>query len=94
VPSRPIIRYWADPAQNRDVFFQIRESANSYYDKLAEILGRSYHLFDYVWRSPRTRNPSRSSARITDNHGPWLRRSISVTEDNFVRAKTVRPEGC
>jgi hypothetical protein len=45
------------------VFFQIRESANSYcdacpakvqaaMDKLAEIVGRSYHLFDDVG-SPR-----------------------------------------
>ena len=41
------------------MFFQIRETANSYYDvcpakvqatmnKFADVVGRSYHLFDYV----------------------------------------------
>ncbi len=55
-PDHPVLR---GTAQNPDVFFQIRESANSYYDvcpgkvqatmnKFAEIVGRSYHLFDYV----------------------------------------------
>jgi pyruvate-ferredoxin/flavodoxin oxidoreductase len=55
-PDHPVLR---GTAQNPDVFFQIRESANTYYDKapaqvqatmdkFAEIVGRSYHLFDYV----------------------------------------------
>jgi pyruvate-ferredoxin/flavodoxin oxidoreductase len=55
-PDRPVVR---GTAQNPDVFFQIRESANKYYDaapakvqatmnKFAEIVGRQYHLFDYV----------------------------------------------
>src|ERR1700674_5044846 len=55
-PDHPVLR---GTAQNPDVFFQIRESANSYYDvcpakvqatmnKFAEIVGRAYHLFDYV----------------------------------------------
>ena len=55
-PAHPVLR---GTAQNPDVFFQIRESANSYYDvcpakvqatmnKFADIVGRSYHLFDYV----------------------------------------------
>jgi pyruvate-ferredoxin/flavodoxin oxidoreductase len=55
-PDHPVLR---GTAQNPDVFFQIRESANSYYDvcpakvqatmnKFADIVGRSYHLFDYV----------------------------------------------
>jgi pyruvate-ferredoxin/flavodoxin oxidoreductase len=46
-------------AQNPDVFFQMRERANSYYDecpekvrsameKFEKVVGRSYHLFDYV----------------------------------------------
>ena len=45
-------------AQNPDIFFQNRESANSFYgkvpsivqdymDKVAKITGRKYHLFDY-----------------------------------------------
>ena len=48
-----------DGAESPDVLFQIRESANAYYDvapakvqatmdKFAGIVGRSYHLFDYV----------------------------------------------
>ncbi len=55
-PDHPVLR---GTAQNPDVFFQIRESANPYYDaapakvqevmnKFAEVVGRSYHLFDYV----------------------------------------------
>ncbi|MGB8115448.1 MAG: pyruvate:ferredoxin (flavodoxin) oxidoreductase, partial [Candidatus Sulfotelmatobacter sp.] len=46
-------------AQNPDVFFQMRERANTYYDecpekvsatmeKFRKIVGRAYHLFDYV----------------------------------------------
>ncbi|MBZ5682671.1 MAG: pyruvate:ferredoxin (flavodoxin) oxidoreductase [Acidobacteriia bacterium] len=55
-PDHPVLR---GTAQNPDVFFQIRETANLYYDacpakvqttmnKFAEVVGRSYHLFDYV----------------------------------------------
>ncbi|HET6179124.1 MAG TPA: pyruvate:ferredoxin (flavodoxin) oxidoreductase [Candidatus Sulfotelmatobacter sp.] len=55
-PDHPVLR---GTAQNPDVFFQIRESANHYYDaapakvqammnKFAEVVGRSYRLFDYV----------------------------------------------
>ena len=55
-PDHPVLR---GTAQNPDVFFQIRETANAYYDacpatvqevmnKFAEVVGRSYRLFDYV----------------------------------------------
>jgi pyruvate-ferredoxin/flavodoxin oxidoreductase len=55
-PDRPFIR---GTAQNPDVYFQSREAANPYYlatpaivqkamDKLATLVGRQYHLFDYV----------------------------------------------
>jgi pyruvate-ferredoxin/flavodoxin oxidoreductase len=55
-PDHPVLR---GTAQNPDVFFQIRETANRYYDdaparvqevmnKFAQIVGRKYHLFDYV----------------------------------------------
>ena len=55
-PDRPFIR---GTAQNPDVFFQGRERINPYYlatpeivqemmDKFANIVGRQYHLFDYV----------------------------------------------
>jgi len=55
-PDHPVLR---GTAQNPDVFFQIRETANTYYDeapakvqatmnKFAEVVGRQYKLFDYV----------------------------------------------
>ncbi len=55
-PDHPVLR---GTAQNPDVFFQIREAANNFYDaapakvqavmnKFAEVVGRQYHLFDYV----------------------------------------------
>jgi len=55
-PDRPVLR---GTAQNPDVFFTERETINPYYlaapaivqkamDKFAAIVGRQYHLFDYV----------------------------------------------
>jgi len=55
-PDRPTI---SGTAQNPDVYFQGRETVNKYYlatpgivqqtmDKFAKIVGRQYHLFDYV----------------------------------------------
>ena len=54
--DHPVIR---GTAQNPDVYFQGRETVNSYYikapdivqkqmDKFAKLVGRQYHLFDYV----------------------------------------------
>lgn len=54
-PDRPVVR---GTAQNPDVFFQARESANAFYtatpeivqremDLFAKIVGRQYRLFDY-----------------------------------------------
>lgn len=55
-PDRPVLR---GAAQNPDVYFQARETGNPFYlstptivqntmDKFAAIVGRRYHLFDYV----------------------------------------------
>jgi pyruvate-ferredoxin/flavodoxin oxidoreductase len=55
-PERPVLR---GTSQNPDVYFQGRETCNPYYlacpgivqktmDKFAQIVGRSYRLFDYV----------------------------------------------
>ena len=55
-PDHPVVR---GTAQNPDVFFQARESVNPYYlacpaivqrvmDRFAKVVGRSYHLFDYL----------------------------------------------
>src|SRR5574337_10592 len=54
-PERPFIR---GTAQNPDVYFQSREAANPFYlagptivqdcmDRVARLVGRQYHLFDY-----------------------------------------------
>ncbi|MFV2066151.1 MAG: pyruvate:ferredoxin (flavodoxin) oxidoreductase [Pirellulales bacterium] len=55
-PDRPVLR---GTAQNPDVFFQAREAVNPYYlalpgivqgamDRLGDLVGRRYRLFDYV----------------------------------------------
>ncbi|MBN2416632.1 pyruvate:ferredoxin (flavodoxin) oxidoreductase [bacterium] len=55
-PERPMVKVGA---QNPDVYFQGRETVNKYYDAtpgivqeymdaLAKVVGRQYHLFDYV----------------------------------------------
>jgi pyruvate-ferredoxin/flavodoxin oxidoreductase len=55
-PDRPCIR---GTSQNPDVYFQARETVNPYYlacptivqqtmEKFARLVGRSYHLFDYM----------------------------------------------
>jgi pyruvate-ferredoxin/flavodoxin oxidoreductase len=55
-PEHPVMR---GTAQNPDVWFQSREAVNSYYDavpgivqkamdRFAGLVGRQYHLFDYV----------------------------------------------
>ncbi len=55
-PNKPVLR---GTAQNPDVFFQVRETVNPYYDQAPAIVqaamdqfgkltGRQYHLFDYV----------------------------------------------
>ncbi len=55
-PDHPVLR---GTAQNPDVYFQGRETSNPYYlacpeivqktmDKFAKLVGRTYHLFDYV----------------------------------------------
>ncbi|MCK5248753.1 MAG: pyruvate:ferredoxin (flavodoxin) oxidoreductase, partial [Spirochaetaceae bacterium] len=55
-PEKPIIKV---AAQNPDVYFQGRETVNKYYDAIpgivqdymdsvAGVIGRQYHLFDYV----------------------------------------------
>jgi pyruvate-ferredoxin/flavodoxin oxidoreductase len=55
-PERPVLR---GTAQNPDVYFQMREAVNPFYsavpgitqeamDKFAKLVGRQYHLFDYI----------------------------------------------
>jgi pyruvate-ferredoxin/flavodoxin oxidoreductase len=62
-PDKPVIR---GTAQNPDVYFQARETVNPFYiatptivqnvmDKFAQLVGRQYHLFDYVGAPDATR---------------------------------------
>ncbi len=55
-PEHPVVR---GTAQNPDVFFQAREACNPFYlatpaivqevmDQFAQVVGRQYHLFDYL----------------------------------------------
>ncbi|HEY9051744.1 MAG TPA: pyruvate:ferredoxin (flavodoxin) oxidoreductase [Gammaproteobacteria bacterium] len=55
-PEHPVLR---GSSQNPDIYFQARETVNPFYekmpgivqttmDRLAELTGRQYHLFDYV----------------------------------------------
>jgi len=55
-PEHPVLR---GTAQNPDIFFQAKESANKYYDavpdivdkymkEISKITGRTYNLFDYI----------------------------------------------
>jgi pyruvate-ferredoxin/flavodoxin oxidoreductase len=55
-PEAPVLR---GTAMNPDVFFQVRETVNPYYeaapglvqgamDRFAKLTGRQYHLFDYI----------------------------------------------
>lgn len=55
-PDRPVLR---GTAQNPDIYFQAKESANPYYERvpeiveeymkeISEITGRTYNLFDYI----------------------------------------------
>ena len=62
-PDRPVLR---GTAQNPDVYFQARETVNPFYevcpeivqknmDKFAEMVGRQYHIFEYVGPTDATR---------------------------------------
>lgn len=61
-PEHPLMR---STVQNPDVFFQVREASNSYYDTLPQIVedylgeinkitGRDYHIFNYYGASDAT----------------------------------------
>jgi pyruvate-ferredoxin/flavodoxin oxidoreductase len=113
-PDHPVLR---GTAQNPDVFFQIRESANAYYDaapakvqatmnKFAEMVGRSYHLFDYVGARCRARHRDdgfRRRGRARDSRiSERPRRKIGLLKvrlyrpfcvKSFMEALPARPSG-
>ena len=76
-PERPKLR---GTAQNPDVFFQARETCNPYYakcagivqkhmDKFAKLVGRQYHLFDYVGAPDAERRDRRDGLRRRRGRG-------------------------
>ena len=71
-PDCPVLR---GTAQNPDVYFQGRETANKYYlaapgivqdamDKFAKLVGRQYRLFDYVG-APASSRPRQAGQAAT-----------------------------
>ena len=72
-PNHPVTR---GTAQNPDIYFQTREAANPFYqavpelvqecmDQMAEITGRSYHLFDY-YGDPQAENIIIAMGSVTE----------------------------
>jgi pyruvate-ferredoxin/flavodoxin oxidoreductase len=80
-PDAPVLR---GTAQNPDTFFQAREACNGYYlaapifvqeamNKFAGIIGRRYHLFDYVGHpeAERVIVMMGSGAEVTHEYVDW-----------------------
>ena len=91
-PDHPVLR---GTAQNPDVFFQIRETANpllrccpakvqAAMDKFAEVVGRSYQLV-------RLRRRARCRARDRDD---GLRRGSRRTKPSTISTRTERKSAC
>ena len=81
-PDKPILR---GTAQNPDTFFQAREACNRYYDAapeafqeamdtFAKLVGRQYHLFDYVGHpeAERVIVMMGSGAEVTHEMVEWM----------------------
>ncbi|MFB3852475.1 MAG: pyruvate:ferredoxin (flavodoxin) oxidoreductase [Vicinamibacterales bacterium] len=80
-PEQPVLR---GTAQNPDAFFQAREACNIYYeaapavvqrvmDRFAKLVGRQYHLFDYVGHpeAERVIVIMGSGAEVTHEYVDW-----------------------
>ena len=88
-PNRPVLR---GTAQNPDVFFQAREATNTFHtaapsvvqsemDRLGDLTGRSYHLFDY-WGAP-------DAERVVVLMGSAVGTAIEVVESEIARGEKV-----
>jgi len=80
-PEHPVLR---GTAQNPDAFFQAREACNVFYelapgivqrvmDRFAKLIGRQYHLFDYVGhpQAERVIVMMGSGAEVTHEYVDW-----------------------
>jgi pyruvate-ferredoxin/flavodoxin oxidoreductase len=88
-PNHPVLR---GTAQDPDVFFQAREAANPFHlatpravqeemDRLADLTGRSYHLFDY-WGAP-------DAERVIVLMGSGVGTATEVVEREVARGEKV-----
>lgn len=98
-PDRPVIR---GTAYNPDAYFQAREAVNPYYrhcpelvqkamNKLGELTGRQYHLFDYFGdpEAERVMVMMGSGAETAQETVEWLNRQDEKT--GLVKVRLFRP---
>lgn len=100
-PDRPVIR---GTAQNPDVFFQARETVNSYYrdcpgivqrtmDRFAEHTGRAYRLFQYVGPEDAERVIVLMGSGAETAHETVQRMNAGGEKVGLVKVRLYRPFG-
>ena len=98
-PERPMLR---GTAQNPDVFFQAREACNPFYDKaaalvqkamdkFAKLVGRQYHLFDYVGAAGRRAGRRRHGLGLRRRRGDGRKADGGGTEDRHGARASLSP---
>ncbi|MCL2111533.1 MAG: pyruvate:ferredoxin (flavodoxin) oxidoreductase [Clostridiales bacterium] len=97
-PERPVTR---GTAQNPDIFFQAKESAQPYYDRLPAIVsdylsqisektGRPYHLFDYVG-APDAEHVIVAMGSVCETVEEVLENVLSNKKVGLVKVRLYRP---
>lgn len=98
-PEHPVIR---GTAQNPDIYFQAREASNPFYanipeivadymEKISELTGRDYHLFDY-YGSPDAENIIIAMGSVTDTIEETIDYLIAQGEKaGVVKVRLFRP---
>ncbi|MCL1897033.1 MAG: pyruvate:ferredoxin (flavodoxin) oxidoreductase, partial [Clostridiales bacterium] len=97
-PERPVTR---GTAQNPDIFFQAREAAQPYYDRLPAIVsecldqvsektGRPYHLFDYVG-APDAENIIVAMGSVCETIEETLENLLKDQKTGLVKVRLYRP---
>jgi pyruvate-ferredoxin/flavodoxin oxidoreductase len=100
-PDHPVLR---GATQNPDVYFQGRETVNPYYlatpgivqaamDKFAQVVGRQYHLFDYVGApdAERVIVVMGSGAEVTQETVEYLNARGNAERIGVLKVHLVRP---
>ena len=100
-PDHPVLR---GATQNPDVYFQGRETVNPYYlatpgivqeamDKFAQVVGRQYHLFDYVGApdAERVIVVMGSGAEVTQETVEYLNAHGDAERIGVLKVHLVRP---